>query len=192
MPTFAAIPTMYAGVQFRSRLEARWAAFFDLAGWRWEYEPFDLEGYIPDFRVQVLSGLLRIDDWVLAEVKGYEIPFMRAARGEHGRQTSARRIAALEEPYAKLFKCWRDDEHKGMIALLGNSPLVAPMLHYEDDERWIGEYCERTLTSPYTSLGESHWYQDDDYDLRRTLPSDIDRMWKTAGNKVQWKGVQAK
>lgn len=43
------IPTMYAGVQFRSRLEARWAAFFDLASWRWEYEPFDFPGWIPDF-----------------------------------------------------------------------------------------------------------------------------------------------
>ena len=29
----AAIPTTYSGVVFRSRLEARWAAFFDLCGW---------------------------------------------------------------------------------------------------------------------------------------------------------------
>ena len=34
------IPTLYGGVRFRSRLEARWAAFFfDVAGWSWEYEP---------------------------------------------------------------------------------------------------------------------------------------------------------
>ena len=44
-----AIPTQYRFVQFRSRLEARWAAFFDLLGWPWEYEPIDLDGYIPDF-----------------------------------------------------------------------------------------------------------------------------------------------
>ena len=31
--TIKAIPTTYAGVRFRSRLEARWAAFFDLCGW---------------------------------------------------------------------------------------------------------------------------------------------------------------
>ncbi|MEA2669684.1 MAG: hypothetical protein QOJ33_2618, partial [Chloroflexota bacterium] len=30
-----AIPTTYDGVNFRSRLEAKWAAFFDLLGWRW-------------------------------------------------------------------------------------------------------------------------------------------------------------
>lgn len=43
------VPTSYRGVMFRSRLEARWACFFDLVKWRWAYEPFDLNGYIPDF-----------------------------------------------------------------------------------------------------------------------------------------------
>jgi len=45
-------PTEYRGVMFRSRLEARWAAFFDLIEWRWEYEPIDLNGWTPDFRVE--------------------------------------------------------------------------------------------------------------------------------------------
>lgn len=44
-----AIPTMYKGIQFRSRLEATWAAFFDELYWRWEYEPCDFNGWIPDF-----------------------------------------------------------------------------------------------------------------------------------------------
>ena len=44
-----AIPTRYNGIQFRSRLEAKWAAFFDLLEWQYEYEPIDLDGYIPDF-----------------------------------------------------------------------------------------------------------------------------------------------
>lgn len=52
MAPIAAIPTRYAGTQFRSRLEARWAAMFDLLGWRWEYEPIDLRGYIPDFVIE--------------------------------------------------------------------------------------------------------------------------------------------
>jgi hypothetical protein len=55
------IPTVYRDVQFRSRLEAKWAAFFDFLGWRWEYEPFDLAGWIPDF--------LLVDAGVLVEVK---------------------------------------------------------------------------------------------------------------------------
>lgn len=53
-PHIRAIPTRYAGVLFRSRLEARWAVFFDAAGISWTYEPerVALTGrstYLPDF-----------------------------------------------------------------------------------------------------------------------------------------------
>ena len=49
-----AIETEYKGYKFRSRLEARWAVFFDACGVRWEYEPegFVLDNgqyYLPDF-----------------------------------------------------------------------------------------------------------------------------------------------
>lgn len=47
--TIKSHPTSYKGVNFRSRLEATWAAFFDLCGWEWEYEPIDLPGWTPDF-----------------------------------------------------------------------------------------------------------------------------------------------
>lgn len=47
--TIAAHPTVYRGITFRSRLEAKWAAFFDAAKWKWEYEPLDLNGWVPDF-----------------------------------------------------------------------------------------------------------------------------------------------
>lgn len=43
------IPTTHLGTRFRSRLEARWAEMFTMLEWRWTYEPFDLDGYIPDF-----------------------------------------------------------------------------------------------------------------------------------------------
>jgi hypothetical protein len=42
-------PTRYRGVEFRSRLEATWAAYFDLCEIAWSYEPVDLEGWVPDF-----------------------------------------------------------------------------------------------------------------------------------------------
>lgn len=62
-PTTPAIPTTYANVLFRSRLEARWAAMFDLMMWPWDYEPIDLEFYIPDFILRFPS------EPVLCEVK---------------------------------------------------------------------------------------------------------------------------
>lgn len=42
-PTIRPIETRYAGCRFRSRLEARWAVFFDTLGVKWKYEP---EGFI--------------------------------------------------------------------------------------------------------------------------------------------------
>lgn len=52
-----AIDTEYKGYLFRSRLEARWAVFFDALGIRYEYEKegFDLGEfgwYLPDFWIQ--------------------------------------------------------------------------------------------------------------------------------------------
>jgi hypothetical protein len=52
---------MYSGVRFRSRLEARWAAFFDLIEWPWHYEPYDLAGYIPDFISTFRAGDLLVE-----------------------------------------------------------------------------------------------------------------------------------
>lgn len=55
------IETWYQGYRFRSRLEARWAVFFNALGLRWAYEPegFELPGggrYLPDFRVLTPQG----------------------------------------------------------------------------------------------------------------------------------------
>jgi hypothetical protein len=47
--TVRAIETEYRGTLYRSRLEARWAATFDLLGIPYCYEPFDFAGYVPDF-----------------------------------------------------------------------------------------------------------------------------------------------
>jgi len=58
------IVTHYNHLRFRSRLEARWAAMFDLLGWKYEYEPYDLPGWIPDF---VLLGR----EEILVEVKPF-------------------------------------------------------------------------------------------------------------------------
>ena len=47
------LETIYNGYRFRSRLEARWAIFFDALGIDYEYEKegYDLQGtwYLPDF-----------------------------------------------------------------------------------------------------------------------------------------------
>ena len=67
MAEIKAIETEYNGYRFRSRLEARWAVFFDELGINYQYEPegFDLgDGYyyLPDFYLT--------DDDVWVEIKG--------------------------------------------------------------------------------------------------------------------------
>jgi hypothetical protein len=61
-----AIQTVYKGYLFRSRLEARWAVFFDALGIEWKYEDQGYEvgehRYLPDFWLPTMNA------WV--EVKG--------------------------------------------------------------------------------------------------------------------------
>lgn len=55
-----AIPTKYKHTTFRSRLEARWAVFFDELEIKWNYEKegFLLDGlpYLPDFDLPTFQG----------------------------------------------------------------------------------------------------------------------------------------
>jgi hypothetical protein len=60
LTSFGAIETMYRAFNFRSRLEATWAVFFDACGWNWAYEPVDLNGYIPDFAIGHRPTLVEI------------------------------------------------------------------------------------------------------------------------------------
>lgn len=139
-----AIPTTYAGTNFRSRLEARWAAFFDLAGIAWDYEPVDFDGWTPDF-------VLRLAAPVYVEVKPVEL-------AENG---------FLLETYqfAKAECHWRDV----YVLKLGARPQV---------------YLIGVLMDPPAgrSAGSLEVYQQIDV-------KDAERLWRRAGNAVQWRGV---
>lgn len=61
-----AIETKYKGYRFRSRMEARWAVFFDHLGVEWQYEPegYDLGEagfYLPDFFLPSIQGGLWVE-----------------------------------------------------------------------------------------------------------------------------------
>lgn len=60
------IDTVYKGYKFRSRLEARWAVFFDEIGIKWQYEVegfalSDGRNYLPDFKITTIN---KITCWV--------------------------------------------------------------------------------------------------------------------------------
>ena len=65
MSTVKAIETEYNGYRFRSRLEARWAVFFDSMEIRYQYEPegFEAAGglrYLPDFYLTDLEAYVEV------------------------------------------------------------------------------------------------------------------------------------
>lgn len=174
-----AIPTIYKNRQYRSRLEARWAMFFDLLGWKYEYEPYDLKGWIPDFAI---FGL----DEVLVEVKPY------SSFEEFGPEIK------------KIMAATRETEKdKKNILLLGctifkNINLV--------NFGWIGTYLnikglkkeyefgEATITCKKEKYGfiNSRSNAKDkilDFDIKLTNHQKILPLWNKAGNKVQWKPV---
>lgn len=70
------IETLYNGYRFRSRLEARWAVFFDAIGLKYEYEVegYKIEGsevkeirYLPDFYIPSLDRWFEIKAKPLSE-----------------------------------------------------------------------------------------------------------------------------
>ncbi len=211
-----AVPTIYRGIEYRSRLEARWAAMFDLLDWRHTYEPLDGNGYIPDFLVEIPGE----DDPILVEVKP-------AATSEEYRQPE-------EKAETGLSGHW-----KGPVLFLGVGPLpqcflTAKFLNYpaagalavpskgwcddcaraywdEGHEpsadyaelvgarckhvglRWRGEeaiWCRKDpgITLRCISVGQG---EDPHWEFRRDdslVPSDlIKEFWAIATNEAKWK-----
>ena len=66
MSAIEAIPCDYSGVHMRSRLEGRWAAFFDGLGTPWQYEPatYRMRGqrwqYTPDFHLPDIGTIVEV------------------------------------------------------------------------------------------------------------------------------------
>lgn len=77
------IETIYNGYRFRSRLEARWAVFFDAAGIEYQYEPegFVLDGdlwYLPDFYLPELNVWCEVKGAFISEIEKEKIEKFRA------------------------------------------------------------------------------------------------------------------
>ena len=81
-----ALATKYQERQYRSLLEAKWAAFFRNIGWRVEYEPFEFYGWIPGFvtisKPPVLIEVKPVTDFV--SVQKVRDALCEAAKDEQG------------------------------------------------------------------------------------------------------------
>jgi hypothetical protein len=185
----AAIPTKFMSCNFRSRIEARWAAFFDLLGWRWEYEPLDLDGYIPDFSLQFPAAPL------LVEVK-CELEFENLRRYTRKIDESGWIGEVLI-----VGACLWHDTWTPTIGLLGemvpgvasDEPEAAPsppvvrewgrgLLHVCN---WCGNPSIHHAEQSY-KCRVSGCYKGCHY---LSAFKNIEDHWRQAGNYVQWKGV---
>jgi hypothetical protein len=125
-----AIETRYKGYRFRSRLEARWAVFFDALGVSWQYEPEgfvlrDGTHYLPDFYLPVS------DLWV--EVKGGEPTQEERRKAEMLHEMERPVVIAIGEPFYGRILVYAFDSTDGSAG-----------------EQWWGEHQEVFwLPTPY-------------------------------------------
>lgn len=193
----AAIQTVFNGIEYRSRLEARWASFMTNIGWDHIYEPFDGDGYIPDFVVTGPSPLL-------IEVK----PAITQTDLE----------AAVPKAESGLRAHWRRD-----VLVVGASPiLTGPRIGNSSGitAGWLGEFltvpecvdlpsdgwvwdaadwfnCGRCgSTSVYHTLMTFNGrpcgcYEGDHYLHTWGIERKIAVAWSDACNDVKWRGRPA-
>ena len=171
------IPTTYRSTRFRSRLEARWAAFFDLVGWSWVYEPFDADGWIPDFLIEGPAPLL-VEVGPCIDRPGYE------AKADDG----AQRHADLPTLIAGVSPTpgFADAGFNPGAGLLTNDgdwdPSRAPAVWARC--RLCGEFGVYHTSGSYRlrTCGD----HDGDNHLGYLARNELGLLWRRAGNDVQW------
>jgi hypothetical protein len=172
--TIKAHPTLYAGVMFRSRLEARWAAFFDLLGWEWKYEPVDLDGWTPDFYLKFPCSHSECNGChdLYVEVKPY-------SRDEQFEGHFAYKV-----------------EYGCVMGEVDEDGVCRGVSIGADGAGRFG------LDSGVARFMIGHGDGGGDYDLRFFVPNDGNcgslanslsmELWKEAGNKVQWQARRSR
>lgn len=186
-----AIPTKHKGRIYRSRLEARWASFFDLMGWKYEYEPYDLKGWIPDF---VIYG----KDDILVEVK----PFSKFEEFEKETTENIVRALGASDKFNKevlllgstIFRC---DSFDSEGVFNDKGPSLGWLL---EANNCCGGWGQAVFN--YYGYVWGFFHQEMSYEDRITgkhegdhflfIPQyeTVEEMWNEAGNNVQWKAPQ--
>lgn len=164
------IPTEYRGFRFRSRLEAGWAAFFDLIAAPWSYEPVDLSGYVPDF------------------VIGYDVPLLVEVKPAHNRQA----MLACSEKIAS--SGWNGPAMIVGADMLDDAPVVVGLSAYIDEPggpRFFDQeisVCAR-CSRMSLSLGTCPFCRGKP-NIGSVFADDglVRSMFATAKNRVQWRG----
>jgi len=147
MKKIKAIQTEYNGYLFRSRLEARWAVFFDFCGIDYEYEP---EGY------DLGNGLTYLPDFLLHGVDG-------RASGDLYVEVKGQMTDADADKINRFYELGKDDpdaygKSQTAILVVGNVPTGADIDDilwcieseaYNDNGDWPNKYNFNTIDGDY-------------------------------------------
>jgi hypothetical protein len=194
-------PTTYAGVNFRSRLEAKWAAFFDRLQWTWEYEPVDLSGWTPDFAIAGHDGPIYV------EVKPIE---WFGSKDNNVAQVKARHdlkkvftygglrevlIVGTAPPFVTITASPHEEYglSLGVLQVIDRNyedpshPRVG--IHHDPANLWASQDGGFDFAANYGSyqfrIGGQY---DGDGHLREVDRRSAISIWREACNAVQWKG----
>jgi hypothetical protein len=188
-----AITTMFDGIEYRSRLEARWAAFFTNIGWQTTYEPFDGDGYIPDFLVHGERPLL-VEIKPAVSLVDFQSPIEKVTRGLAAHWTGDILIVGADPLPDLHSKAWANQ-----FPVAG---LLGEYGYGKDQDEW---WFENALWSDCEKCHKpAVWH---DYGLYATRPCHRDSRgdhsgwlstsrvvkdaWATACNEVKWRGRAA-
>jgi hypothetical protein len=170
------IPTVGVnGIEYRSRVESKWAYMFEGLGWEWTYEPEDSPGYIPDF------CLVWGDEEIVVEVK---------SNSSFGALSER-----FEGDYEKAAECMR----RRLFLLVGGAVWKT------DEGTCIGIVYDGVSKRKYNAYvigdGFDNWklklksvdgitvlFPKDGKELiEAPTHKTLNSMWISAGNKTQWK-----
>lgn len=189
-------PTIYKGINFRSRLEARWAVLFDNLGWKWEYEPECQGAYIPDFLLHGSDGRR-----IYVEVKPRSIYLQDRA------DIIAKARAAVGTATDLLVLCEGFEQGEFGEARLGYMPPNAgDCRNYDEAYDMFGRDEIARLVRP---IGSSRALPSFDFNhswgawecrlsghyegnagFAEISFADAVHLWNLAGNTIQWKPIE--
>lgn len=155
MEQFTAIQTEYNGYLFRSRLEARWAVFFDALGIEYEYEP---EGIV------LSDGTQYLPDFYLPDFKCYFEVKRKSIKGTEEEKTAMDKISngAYTDTWAGII-CFGDPMDDDLYIFCqetddgggGSYEGKATIgLHPETYEPYLFAYNDRRERSFFAHFGE--------------------------------------
>lgn len=146
------IETIYNGYRFRSRLEARWAVFFDEASIDYQYEP---EGFV------LKDGTKYLPDFYLPTFKAF-VEIKHGNLDENAKEEAERKCECLSDELTDsiVFICYGDPVDMDMRVfchcweeMLGRYIPLYDSAIFVEDGKWWKAYC---LKNGHTIIQETY------------------------------------